>query len=214
MTVQYTAWSVAMHMSLASLHTALYLHVADGLYVLMTVMAIAYGGMGHAYYCVLLHTTAQYCIPLRTTAYYCTPLCTSAHYSILLHTTAYYCIPLHTTALPRITACYCTLPHTTAYYCILLHTWGLQEPGSDPASIAASRAAQTGQGGGWMDTILNLIPGRKQKATDEPNEDAIKRTHDYLRSGLPLSDSHMQCHLSQGHIQRSAPARQSNLPHV
>jgi hypothetical protein len=32
-----------------------------------------------------------------------------------------------------------------------------------------------------MDTILNLIPGRKQKITDEPNEDAIKRTHDYLR---------------------------------
>lgn len=71
------------------------------------------------------------------------------------------------------------------------HVWFmLQEPGSDPASIAASRAAQTaGQGGGgWMDTILNLIPGRKQKATDEPNEDAIKRTHDYLRSGLVLSD--------------------------
>ncbi|KAL3151968.1 hypothetical protein ABBQ32_001092 [Trebouxia sp. C0010 RCD-2024] len=58
----------------------------------------------------------------------------------------------------------------------------MKEPGSDPASIAASRAAQTGQGGGgWMDTILNLIPGRKQKITDEPNEDAIKRTHDYLR---------------------------------
>jgi len=32
-----------------------------------------------------------------------------------------------------------------------------------------------------MDTILNLIPGRKQKITDESNEDAIKRTHDYLR---------------------------------
>ena len=57
-----------------------------------------------------------------------------------------------------------------------------QEPGSDPTAMAASRAAATGQGGGWMDTILNLIPGRKQKITDEPNEDAIKRTHDYLRS--------------------------------
>lgn len=45
-----------------------------------------------------------------------------------------------------------------------------------------------------MDTILNLIPGRKQKATDEPNEDAIKRTHDYLRSGLHscVSNSHGQ----------------------
>lgn len=67
--------------------------------------------------------------------------------------------------------------------------WCLQEPGSDPATMAASRAAQAGQagaGGGWMDTILNLIPGRKQKITDEPNEDAIKRTHDYLRSGTQL----------------------------
>ena len=75
---------------------------------------------------------------------------------------------------------------------------GLQEPGSDPASMAASRAAQTGQGGGWMDTILNLIPGRKQKATDEPNEDAIKRTHDYLRSGLHscVSNSHGQLSVS------------------
>ncbi|KAL0051487.1 hypothetical protein WJX82_008426 [Trebouxia sp. C0006] len=57
----------------------------------------------------------------------------------------------------------------------------MKDPGSDPTALAASRAAQPGQGGGWMDTILNLIPGRKQKITDEPNEDAIKRTHDYLR---------------------------------
>ncbi|DBA82002.1 TPA: hypothetical protein ACH3X1_007704 [Trebouxia sp. C0004] len=57
----------------------------------------------------------------------------------------------------------------------------MKDPGSDPTALAASRAAQAGQGGGWMDTILNLIPGRKQKITDEPNEDAIKRTHDYLR---------------------------------
>ena len=33
-----------------------------------------------------------------------------------------------------------------------------------------------------MDTILNLIPGRKQLSADEPNEEAIKRTHDFLRS--------------------------------
>lgn len=56
-----------------------------------------------------------------------------------------------------------------------------QDPGSDPTALAANRAAQPGQGGGWMDTVLNLIPGRKQKITDEPDEDAIKRTHDYLR---------------------------------
>ncbi|KAL0026445.1 hypothetical protein WJX79_010345 [Trebouxia sp. C0005] len=57
----------------------------------------------------------------------------------------------------------------------------MKDPGSDPTALAANRAAQPGQGGGWMDTVLNLIPGRKQKITDEPDEDAIKRTHDYLR---------------------------------
>ena len=35
--------------------------------------------------------------------------------------------------------------------------------------------------GGWMDTILNLIPGRKQQAANEPSEEAIKRTHEFLR---------------------------------
>lgn len=65
-----------------------------------------------------------------------------------------------------------------------MHAVVLQEPGADPTTMAA-RAAQPGQqAGGWMDTILNLIPGRKQKVSDEPNEDAIKRTHDYLRCCL------------------------------
>ena len=36
--------------------------------------------------------------------------------------------------------------------------------------------------GGWMDTILNLIPGRKQQASNEPSEESIKRTHEFLRS--------------------------------
>lgn len=40
-----------------------------------------------------------------------------------------------------------------------------------------------------MDTILNLIPGRKQHASDEPNEEAIKRTHDYLRCSLLIGTS-------------------------
>lgn len=34
---------------------------------------------------------------------------------------------------------------------------------------------------GWMDSILSLIPGRKQAASSEPSDEAIKRTHDYLR---------------------------------
>jgi hypothetical protein len=33
----------------------------------------------------------------------------------------------------------------------------------------------------WMDSILSLIPGRKQAASSEPSDEAIKRTHDYLR---------------------------------
>lgn len=40
----------------------------------------------------------------------------------------------------------------------------------------ASKAA-----GGWMDTIVNLIPGRKQAASAAPSDDTIKRTHEYLR---------------------------------
>ena len=33
----------------------------------------------------------------------------------------------------------------------------------------------------WMDSILSLIPGRKQAASNEPSDEAVKRTHDYLR---------------------------------
>ena len=32
-----------------------------------------------------------------------------------------------------------------------------------------------------MDTILNLIPGRRAAASAEPSEEAIRRTHDNLR---------------------------------
>jgi brefeldin A-inhibited guanine nucleotide-exchange protein len=37
------------------------------------------------------------------------------------------------------------------------------------------------KGGGWMDTILNLIPGRRAAASNEPSEEAIRRTHENLR---------------------------------
>jgi len=33
----------------------------------------------------------------------------------------------------------------------------------------------------WMDSILSLIPGRKQAYSNEPSDEAIRRTHDYLR---------------------------------
>ena len=56
---------------------------------------------------------------------------------------------------------------------------GVQDSALDMLQNQQAKAA-----GGWIDTILNLIPGRKQLASDEPNEEAIKRTHDYLRSAL------------------------------
>ena len=57
----------------------------------------------------------------------------------------------------------------------------LQDVGRDPASLVANKSTAAGQGGGFMDTILNLIPGRRQQLQTEPDEEAIKRTHDYLR---------------------------------
>ncbi len=48
----------------------------------------------------------------------------------------------------------------------------------DAESLVAAGASK---GGSWMDTILNLIPGRRAAASSEPSEEAIKRTHDTLR---------------------------------
>lgn len=47
-------------------------------------------------------------------------------------------------------------------------------------------AATAAKGGGWMDTILNLIPGRRAAASNEPSEEAIRRTHENLRSAPRL----------------------------
>ena len=54
--------------------------------------------------------------------------------------------------------------------------WGEQDV--DPEGLSP---AQQAKGGGWMDTILNLIPGRRAAASNEPSEEAIRRTHDSLR---------------------------------
>ena len=54
----------------------------------------------------------------------------------------------------------------------------------DPAvegMLAAQASKAAGQQGGWMDTIMNLIPGRKQAASATPSEDAIQATHEHLR---------------------------------
>ena len=59
-----------------------------------------------------------------------------------------------------------------------------------------------------MDTILNLIPGRKQHSADEPNEEAIKRTHDYLRWVIPPSifiKSYHEALLCSLHIEQMSP---------
>lgn len=47
--------------------------------------------------------------------------------------------------------------------------------GADAAKAAAAASA------GWLDTIMNLLPGRAKAASAEPNDEAIRRTHDYLR---------------------------------
>ena len=49
------------------------------------------------------------------------------------------------------------------------------------SAIDVLHSQQNKAAGGWMDTILNLIPGRKQQSSNEPSEEAIKRTHDFLR---------------------------------
>ena len=44
-------------------------------------------------------------------------------------------------------------------------------------------AAAQGKGGGWMDTILNLIPGRRAAASNEPSEEAsAARTKPQVRT--------------------------------
>ena len=69
--------------------------------------------------------------------------------------------------------------------------WGGADQGvalwqdGDAESLVAASASK---GGSWMDTILNLIPGRRAAASSEPSEEAIKRTHDTLRCLRPASD--------------------------
>lgn len=61
--------------------------------------------------------------------------------------------------------CLCRLPTTVQDN--LMETIGAKEQAAKQVS--------------WMDSILSLIPGRKQAASNEPSDEAIKRTHDYLR---------------------------------
>jgi brefeldin A-inhibited guanine nucleotide-exchange protein len=45
----------------------------------------------------------------------------------------------------------------------------------------SAAASQQQASSGWLDTIMNLIPGRQKLAADEPNEESIRRTHAHLR---------------------------------
>lgn len=52
----------------------------------------------------------------------------------------------------------------------------------DEAGVGGMLATQAKQqAGGWVETIVNLIPGRKQAASAAPSDEAIKRTHEFLR---------------------------------
>ena len=65
-----------------------------------------------------------------------------------------------------------------------------QDTGAD-GTMAAAAAAKGG--GGWMDTILNLIPGRRAAASNEPSEEAVRRLHETLRCAPLISGAHKQC---------------------
>ena len=61
-----------------------------------------------------------------------------------------------------------------------------QDTGADGLVAAAGLAKG---GGGWMDTILNLIPGRRAAASSEPSEEAVRRLHETLRCAPPVGPS-------------------------
>jgi brefeldin A-inhibited guanine nucleotide-exchange protein len=46
---------------------------------------------------------------------------------------------------------------------------------------AAAAAAAAAASAGWLDTIAALIPGRQRAAAGEDPEEAVRRTHDFLR---------------------------------
>ncbi|PSC72251.1 brefeldin A-inhibited guanine nucleotide-exchange 2-like [Micractinium conductrix] len=58
--------------------------------------------------------------------------------------------------------------------------------GADAQKAAAA-------GAGWLDTIMNLLPGRAKAASAEPNDEAIRRTHEHLREkakGVTFFEAH------------------------
>ena len=57
--------------------------------------------------------------------------------------------------------------------------WGMQD--TEGEGMLAAQTSKAAQAGGWMDTIMNLVPGRKQAASAGPSEEAIQAMHENLR---------------------------------
>ena len=86
---------------------------------------------------------------------------------------------------------------TELYTRIVTNEIKMKDTGVDGLMSGKAKQAQSS---GWMDNIMNLIPGRKQQANNEPSEENIKKTHEYLRWGQALKRE------SRGGLEASAKA--------
>ena len=85
--------------------------------------------------------------------------------------------------------------------------------------MLAAQSSKAAQAGGWMDTIMNLVPGRKQAAAAGPSEDAIQSMHENLRCAIArpcctrprLLQVASDCAPDSGPMQASSSVPQSNI---
>ena len=70
----------------------------------------------------------------------------------------------------------------------------MKDPALEHLGGGGQAAAAAAASASWLDTIMNLIPGRAKLASNEPNDDAIRRTHEYLRC-VRGSPAPLYCHL-------------------
>ena len=73
----------------------------------------------------------------------------------------------------------------------------MQDVDMEGRVAGAQQQQQQQQAAGLMDTLLSLIPGRKAQVANEPSDDSIKRTHEFLRYGV------LHCSLVPGGRNRS-----------
>lgn len=90
-----------------------------------------------------------------------------------------------------------------------VHPW-VQD---NPTDILTAKEQQA-KAASWMDSILSLIPGRKQTHSNEPSDEAIRRTHDYLRCVRLHWVSQHSMHTYEGSTRESVQAwtRLQQLP--